>query len=147
MAAGERAFRFWLAAGRPRWPGTMEDQSRYAHDEPTTDGRASDGRTTASLAESPSESECRRDVAAGETEDLERPLRQLDAPIVMAACPVVKRLVQRGRFVERGKRAERTERRERRAEGRWGGPHDPRSRSSRHLHTRAELHDACYCPS
>jgi len=142
VAARECALGFRAAARWARWPGALEDQSRCPYRDPTGNRRGGDRRTTAPASESPRQEESGRDVAARKSEQLERRLRDLDASIVVASRPIIGSAIERRRLVERSDGAEGAQCGERRAKRRCIYT---RAESTRAIHARAKLHDACYC--
>ena len=139
----ERAFGFRTAAWRPRWTWALEDQSRGAHGDPARNRSDGDRRSTSPAPESSRQDESGRDIVARKPEQLERPLRQLDASIVVPACPIICSAIEWGRLVERSDCAEGAQRRQRRCQGRC--VYHTRTKPARGIHARAKLHDACYC--
>lgn len=65
MTARERALGFGPAASRAGRAGSMDEQSHHSQRGPASDCRRGDCRAATPSAESPSESECRRDIVAG----------------------------------------------------------------------------------
>ena len=65
-----------------------------------------------------------RDIHAGEAKELEWPLRQLDASVVVPRRPLIERPIELRRLVDRGDEAEDDERRRGRTQRR--DPDDPR---------------------
>ena len=65
MAARKRALGFGPAASRTGRAGAINEQSHRSHRDPACHRRLGDRRAAAPAAQSPSESECRRDVVAG----------------------------------------------------------------------------------
>lgn len=143
MTAREGALGFGTTSRRPWGARSVNDQSHCTHRKPASDGRGGNGRSAAVAPESPGKSERRGHVAAGQPEELERPLGHFQAAVVAPLSPVIERVIERRRLVEGRDGAERNQSRKRRAGRRW--PHNPRRWLSRGPHARAKLQDACYC--
>ena len=143
MSTWESAFRLGAAAGWARWTRALEYQSCCAYREPAGNGRRGDRASAASTPETPREEESGWDIPARKPEQLEGPLRELDAPVVVSSCPIIDIVIERVRFVERSDGAERAQRGQRRAE-RCCADHT-RAEPTMLVHSRAKLHDACYC--
>jgi len=84
VSARKGALGFRTAAGRARWALTMHEQAHESHCHPSGECRARDGVAAAMMTTMKRSAghESNGDMDAGKTEELQRALRDLEAPIM-----------------------------------------------------------------